>query len=151
MKVILLSDVKNVGKKDEIVNVADGYARNYLIKRKLAVPQTQGSMKVLGEQQEEARLHEQELEREAEAVSERLKTIVLEFQIRTGNNGRSFGSVSSKQIAERLLQQHDIRIDRRKILGHDSITTLGDTDLKVDLYKNKVIGTIRVHVSAKQG
>ena len=88
MKVILLSDVKNVGKKDEVVEVADGYARNFLLKRKLAVPQTQGSMKVLGMQKEEERLHELELEKEAEAVKERLKGIVLEFQIKTGNNGR---------------------------------------------------------------
>ena len=98
MKVILLSDVKNVGKKDEVVEVADGYARNFLLKRKLAVPQTQGSMKVLGMQKEEERLHELELEKEAEAVKERLKGIVLEFQIKTGNNGRSFGTVSTKQV-----------------------------------------------------
>ncbi len=102
MKVILLSDVKNVGKKDEVVEVADGYARNFLLKRKLAVPQTQGSMKVLGMQKEEERLHELELEKEAEAVKERLKGIVLEFQIKTGNNGRSFGTVSTKQVAEKL-------------------------------------------------
>ena len=150
MKVILLSDVKNVGKKDEVVEVADGYARNFLLKRKLAVPQTQGSMKVLGMQKEEERLHELELEKEAEAVKERLKSIVLEFQIKTGNNGRSFGTVSTKQVAEKLQREHGIQIDRRKIRGHESISTLGDTELNVDLYKNKVIGTIRVHVSAKE-
>lgn len=149
MKVILLSDVKNVGKKDEVVEVADGYARNFLLKRKLAVPQTQGSMKVLGMQKEEERLHELELEKEAEVVKERLKGIVLEFQIKTGNNGRSFGTVSTKQVAEKLQREHGIQIDRRKIRGHESISTLGDTELNVDLYKNKVIGTIRVHVSAK--
>ena len=86
---------------------------------------------------------------EAEAVKERLKGIVLEFQIKTGNNGRSFGTVSTKQVAEKLQREHGIQIDRRKIRGHESISTLGDTELNVDLYKNKVIGTIRVHVSAK--
>ena len=149
MKVILLSDVKNVGKKDEVVEVADGYARNFLIKRKLAVAQTQGSMQVLGRQQEEARLREDELEKEAQETKERLEKIVLECQIKTGNGGRSFGSISTKQIAEQLAKEHDIHIDRRKILGHDSISSLGDSDLKVDLYRNKVIGVIHVHVSAK--
>ncbi len=149
MKVILLSDVKNVGKKDEVVEVADGYARNFLIKRKLAVAQTQGSMQVLGRQQEEARLREEELEKEAQKTKERLEKIVLECQIKTGNGGRSFGSIPTKQIAEQLAKEHDIHIDRRKILGHDSISSLGDSDLKVDLYRNKVIGVIHVHVSAK--
>ena len=149
MKVILLSDVKNVGKKDEVVEVADGYARNFLIKRKLAVAQTQGSMQVLGRQQEEARLREEELEKEAQKTKERLEKIVLECQIKTCNGGRSFGSISTKQIAEQLAKEHDIHIDRRKILGHDSISSLGDSDLKVDLYRNKVIGVIHVHVSAK--
>ena len=149
MKVILLSDVKNVGKKDEVVEVADGYARNFLIKRKLAVAQTQGSMQVLGRQQEEARLREEELEKEAQKTKERLEKIVLECQIKTGNGGRSFGSISTKQIAEQLAKEHDINIDSRKILGHDSISSLGDSDLKVDLYRNKVIGVIHVHVSAK--
>ena len=149
MKVILLSDVKNVGKKDEVVEVADGYARNFLIKRKLAVAQTQGSMQVLGRQQEEARLREEELEKEAQETKERLEKIVLECQIKTGNGGRSFGSISTKQIAEQLAKEHDIHIDRRKILGHDSISSLGDSDLKVDLYRHKVIGVIHVHVSAK--
>ena len=149
MKVILLSDVKNVGKKDEVVEVADGYARNFLIKRKLAVAQTQGSMQVLGRQQEEARLREEELEKEAQKTKERLEKIVLECQIKTGNGGRSFGSISTKQIAEQLAKEHDIHIDRRKILGHDSISSLGDSDLKVDLYRNKVIVVIHVHVSAK--
>ena len=149
MKVILLSDVKNVGKKDEVVEVADGYARNFLIKRKLAVAQTQGSMQVLGRQQEEARLREEELEKEAQKTKERLEKIVLECQIKTGNGGRSFGSISTKQIAEQLAKEHDMHIDRRKILGHDSISSLGDSDLKVDLYRNKVIGVIHVHVSAK--
>ena len=149
MIVILLSDVKNVGKKDEVVEVADGYARNFLIKRKLAVAQTQGSMQVLGRQQEEARLREEELEKEAQKTKERLEKIVLECQIKTGNGGRSFGSISTKQIAEQLAKEHDIHIDRRKILGHDSISSLGDSDLKVDLYRNKVIGVIHVHVSAK--
>ena len=149
MKVILLSDVKNVGKKDEVVEVADGYARNFLIKRKLAVAQTQGSMQVLGRQQEEARLREDELEKEAQKTTERLEKIVLECQIKTGTCGRSVGSFFTTQIPQPMGEGRDIHIDRRKILGHDSISSLGDSDLKVDLYRNKVIGVIHVHVSAK--
>ena len=75
MKVILLSDVKNVGKKDDIVEVADGYARNFLLKRRLAVPHTQGSMKVLGIQKEEERLHELELEKQAEDIKESIRVL----------------------------------------------------------------------------
>ena len=89
------------------------------------------------------------MEKEAQETKERLEKIVLECQIKTGNGGRSFGSISTKQIAEQLAKEHDIHIDRRKILGHDSISSLGDSDLKVDLYRNKVIGVIHVHVSAK--
>ncbi len=150
MKVILLSDVKNVGKKDEIVEVADGYARNFLFKRKLAVAQTQGSMKVLDKQQEEARLHEEQLKQQAQEIKARLEKIVLECQIKTGNGGRSFGSISTKQIVEQLAREHGITIERRKILGHDAISSLGDSELKVDLYRNQVIGVIHVHVSAKK-
>lgn len=146
MKVIMLSDVKKVGKKGEIVDVSDGYAKNFLFRQKLAVQLTKGSMQTLDEQNRQAELAEQEKEKQAEAIKAKLETIVLEFQVKSGKDGRVFGSVSTKQIVEQLVKKHDIRVEKRKIIDSETITSLGYTNVKIDLYKNKVIGVIRVHV-----
>lgn len=147
MKVILLSDVKNLGKKGEIVKVADGYGRNFLIRQHLAVEATKKSMEILDEQKLQESLEEKQLEANAEAIKQRLAKLTLEFKVKTGKDGRVFGSVSTKQIAEQLLKKYEIKIDKRKVLDNTAITTLGYTDVKIDLYKNKVIGVIRVHLS----
>lgn len=146
MKVIMLSDVKKVGKKGEIVDVSDGYAKNFLFRQKLAVQLTKGSMQTLDEQNRQADLAEQEKEKQAEAIKAKLETIVLEFQVKSGKDGRVFGSVSTKQIVEQLAKKHNIRVEKRKIIDSETITSLGYTNVKIDLYKNKVIGVIRVHV-----
>ncbi|MEE0830740.1 MAG: 50S ribosomal protein L9 [Longicatena sp.] len=146
MKVIMLSDVKKVGKKGEIVDVSDGYAKNFLFRQKLAVQLTKGSMQTLDEQNRQAELAEQEKEKQAEATKAKLETIVLEFQVKSGKDGRVFGSVSTKQIVEQLAKKHNIRVEKRKIIDSETITSLGYTNVKIDLYKNKVIGVIRVHV-----
>lgn len=148
MKVILLKDVKNVGKKDEVKEVNDGYARNFLIKNKMAVAFTKGSQRVLNNQLEERAALEAEKEKEAEAIAQRLKTLKLEFQLNTGKNGAVFGTISSKQIVA-ALAKHDIVVDKRKIIMEDAVASLGTTIVKVDLYRGKVIGEIQVHVSAK--
>lgn len=147
MKVILLSDVKKQGKKGDIIEVADGYARNFLLKQKLAVEATKKSMEILDEQNLQHTLEEKQLEADAEEIKKRLEKITLEFKMKSGNGGRVFGSVSTKQIAEQLLKEHDIKIDKRKVVDTAAITSLGYSEVKVDLYKNKVIGIIRVHVS----
>lgn len=147
MKVILLSDVKNLGKKGDIVKVADGYGRNFLIRQHLAVEATKKSMEILDEQKLQESLEEKQLEANAEAIKERLAKLTLEFKVKTGKDGRVFGSVSTKQIAEQLLQKHDIKIDKRKVIDSAPVTAMGYTDVKIDLYKNKVIGVIRVHLS----
>lgn len=147
MKVILLSDVKKLGKKGDIVEVADGYGRNFLVRQHLAVEATKKSLEILDEQKLQQSLEEKEMAANAEAVKQKLAKITLEFKVKSGKDGRVFGSVSTKQIAEQLLQQYDIKIDKRKVLDNTAITSLGYTDVKVDLYKNKVIGVIRVHVS----
>lgn len=142
----MLSDVKKVGKKGEIVDVSDGYAKNFLFRQKLAVQLTKGSMQTLDEQNRQAELAEQEKEKQAEALKVKLETIVLEFQVKSGKDGRVFGSVSTKQIVEQLAKKHNIRVEKRKIIDSETITSLGYTNVKIDLYKNKVIGVIRVHV-----
>lgn len=147
MKVILLSDVKNLGKKGDIVKVADGYGRNFLIRQHLAVEATKKSMEILDEQKLQESLEEKQLEANAEAIKQRLAKLTLEFKVKCGKDGRVFGSVSTKQIAEQLLQKYEIKIDKRKVLDNTAITSLGYTDVKIDLYKNKVIGVIRVHLS----
>lgn len=147
MKVILLSDVKNLGKKGDIVKVADGYGRNFLIRQHLAVEATKKSMEILDEQKLQESLEEKQLEANAEAIKQRLAKLTLEFKVKTGKDGRVFGSVSTKQIAEQLLQKHDIKIDKRKVIDSAPVSTMGYTDVKIDLYKNKVIGVIRVHLS----
>ena len=147
MKVILLSDVKKVGKKGEMLEVSDGYARNFLIKQKLAVAATERSQEILAEQKAEQAAQEAQLEAEAKVLKEKLETITLEFKVKTGAGGRVFGSVSSKQIREELMKKYGIKVDKRKFLSEESVNTLGTTLVKVDLYRNKVIGQIKVHVS----
>lgn len=147
MKVILLSDVKKVGKKGEVVEVSDGYGRNFLLNKKLAVEATKRSMEILDNQNLQHELAEKELENKAEDIKHRLEKITLEFKVKTGEGGRVFGSVSTKQIVEQLFSKHDIKVEKRKVLDTSTITSLGFSDVKVDLYHNKVIGVIRVHVS----
>lgn len=144
MKVILLSDVKKVGKKGELVEVADGYGRNFLIANKLAVLATAGSQRKLDEIKEQERLNEKELEKQAKATAEKLEKIMLEFYVKSGKEGRMFGSVSTKQIVEELAKKHNLRVDKRKILDTAPITSLGVTKVRIELYHG-VIGTINVH------
>lgn len=147
MKVILLNDVKKVGKKGDVVEVSDGYAKNCLLKQKLAVQVTKKSMEILDEQHLQHDLQEKQLESDAEALKKELAKITLEFHVKTGNGGRVFGSVSTKQIVEQLQKVHGIKLEKRKFIDKEPIYSLGYTDVKVDLYRNKVIGNIRVHVN----
>lgn len=141
MKVILLKDVAKVGKKGETKGVADGYARNFLIARGLAVAESAGSKKILDEQKKkEAELDAQKRE-EAKALAEVLSKKTLEFMVKA-KNGRVSGSVSTKQIEESLRKQ-GIVIDKRKVKGDVVLNTLGTYEVKVELYKD-VIGTIKV-------
>ncbi|MBP3399802.1 MAG: 50S ribosomal protein L9 [Erysipelotrichaceae bacterium] len=147
MKVIMLADVKKVGKKGEIVEVADGYGRNYLIRGGYAVQATAGSQKVLDQQKVQEALNEQEKKAKAEEIAKKLETLTLRFHVKSGKEGRVFGSVSTKQIAEELRKQ-GIQIDKRKILDTSPIGSLGVTKVRVELYKD-VIGTINVHLLEK--
>ena len=141
MKVILLSDVKKVGKKGEVKNVADGYARNFLIKNGLAVMESEGSKKVLDKQNEEAKKLDAEKRAEALKLKEVLAEKEFVFKV-NANNGKVFNSVSTKQIAEKLLSQ-GIVIDKKKIKDTKPISTLGYSFVKIDLYKD-VIADIKV-------
>ena len=147
MKVIMLADVKKVGKKGEIVEVADGYGRNFLIRGGLAVQATAGSQKVLDQQKLQEALNEQEKKVKAEEVTHQLENLTLRFHVKSGKDGRVFGSVSTKQIVEELRKQ-GISVDKRKILDTSPVSSLGVTKVRVELYKD-VIGTINVHLLEK--
>lgn len=149
MKVILLKDVKGIGKKDAIVNVKDGYATNYLIPHGLAVQESKGSVAVLNKQQADAAALDAKNRENAKELAGILSSIVLEFEAKTGTDGRMFGSISTKQVEQELKDKHNIVIDKRKITTKDAIDRIGYTKLDIDLYKG-VMGVITVHVSEKK-
>lgn len=146
MKVILLQDVKGLGKKNQQIDVSDGYAANFLIPRRLAVKVSEKSVEILEKQKEDARLKEETLRKEAIALSEKLKTITLEFKLKVGGNGKVFGSISLKQVEEQLKSKFNITIDKRKFITKGPVDSLGITRLKIELHKG-VVGEIVVHVS----
>lgn len=148
MKVVLLQDVKKVGKKGEIVKVADGYGQNFLIKNKLAVKETATSKKIVEQQKEEERLQDIENKKQAEKLKDEIENIVLEFVLKSGKDGKTFGSVSTKMVVEQLREKYGIKVDKRKLIDARPIGALGYTNIKVELYKG-VIATIRVHLKEK--
>ena len=146
MKVILLKDVKKLGKKDQIIEVSDGYASNYLIPNRLAVQATKKSNEILENQQEEARQQFIANQNNAKEVAKRLEGITLKFKLRVGSNGKCFGNVSLKQIEEALMSQYSIAVDKRKFIDKGPCDTLGFYHLKIELFKG-VVGVINVHIS----
>ena len=145
MEVILLADVKKVGKKNQTVNVSDGFANNYLFKQKLAVPVSKKSVEILENQKEEARLAEQKAKEDAIKLAEILKGITLEFEAKVGKDSKLFGSISLKQVEEELKSKHNIQIDKRKFLDKGPLDSLGFYKLRIELYKG-VVGEINVHI-----
>jgi large subunit ribosomal protein L9 len=146
MKVIFLKDVKGKGKKGEIKNVADGYAHNFLLKKGLAVEATNANMGQLeGQKKKEQQVAQEELE-EAKKLKATLEEITVEMKAKSGEGGRLFGSITSKQIADGLKKAHDIKIDKRKIEMNDAIRALGYTNVPVKLHTD-VSATLKVHVT----
>ena len=145
MKVILLADVKKLGKKDQTIEVSDGYAVNYLFPRKLAVQVTKKSVEVLENQQEQRRENDARMKADAQALAKRLESINLVFIVKTGREGKLFGAVSLKQVAEELLKQYNIEIDKRKFVDKGPLDQLGLYSLGVELYKG-VIGKVHVEI-----
>ena len=146
MKVILLKDVKKLGKKDQIVEVSDGYASNYLIPNRLAVQATKKSNEILENQKEEERQQFIANQNNAKDLAKRLEGITLEFKLRVGSNSKCFGNVSLKQIEEALASQYSITVDKRKFIDKGPLDTLGYYRLKIELFKG-VVGVINVHIS----
>ncbi|PSL45920.1 LSU ribosomal protein L9P [Salsuginibacillus halophilus] len=145
MKVILKEDVKGQGKKGEVKDVSEGYARNYLIKHGKAVEATKGNMQKLEQEQEQERQKAEQELRHAEQLKEQLENTKVAVTAKAGEGGRLFGAVSNKQIAEKL-KDMGFFIDKRKIEVKDPIRTLGVTKVPVKLHP-KVTATLDVHVT----
>ena len=148
MKVIFLKDVKGKGKKGEVKNVSDGYARNYLLKNKIAEEATPGNLKALEAQKRKSEQLEQQEKEEAMNLKDTLADLTVEIKAKSGDGGRLFGSITSKQIADTLQKEHGYKIDKRKIELDQPIRALGYTTVPVKLHP-EVAGSIKVHVAEK--
>ena len=145
MKVLLLQDVKGQGKKDQIVDVSDGYARNFLFPKKLAVV---ADNKALNEVKNKEASKQYKIETEkaaANAIAAKLAEVVVKISVNAGTDGRLYGSITSKDIAEALAKQHGVTIDKRKIVMPEPIKTYGTYNYDVRLYP-EIVGKVKVTV-----
>ncbi|MDI6600197.1 MAG: 50S ribosomal protein L9 [Thermoanaerobacteraceae bacterium] len=147
MKVILTEDVANLGKKNSVVNVSDGYARNFLFPKKLAIEASEVNMARLNKEKalEEKRIQKER--DEARALASSINNLEVVLKVKAGENGKLFGSVTSKDIADALKEQHGIDLDKRKIDLKDSIKTTGVFELNVKLYQG-IDASLKVRVEA---
>ena len=144
MKVILLQDVKKQGKKDDILEVSDGYAKNFLIKNKLAVPYTKTSKSILDAEVDKREKDETNLIKSCEDLKKKLEGKVFSFTFKSGKDGKLFGTVSTKQLSDEL-KKSGFDIDKKKIDMPIKIDRLGVYNITINLHK-KVVATIKVHI-----
>lgn len=149
MKVILLKDVKGTGKKGEVKEVSDGYARNFLLPKKMAVVADNTAVKELNEKNKAAENKAQKEYEAAVELGKKMEEMNIVIYSKAGDGGRLFGSITSKDIAEQLKKQHDIVIDKRKVLLNEPIRALGSTNVEIKIHQ-KVVTKIRVDVREKQ-
>ena len=149
MKVILQQDVRGQGKKGQMVEVAEGYARNFLLPRKLAVPATADAMNTMKLQEKARRAEEARQKAEAEAVAEKLKGAVVKLTAKAGANGKLFGAITSKEISEGLMSQFGIELAKQKIVVEEPIKAYGTYELKAKL-GFEISGTVYVVVAEEK-
>ena len=145
MKVILLEDVRGVGDAGSVENVADGYGRNFLIPRKLAMPATEGNMKNLEQHRAVIRRNQARESSSARAVGERISEITLKLKAKAGEAGKLYGSVTHAEVAEALAAEHKLEVDRRAITFPYPIKTLGPHEAQIKLHTD-VETTLRIEV-----
>ena len=145
MKVILKADIKGVGKKNEIINASDGYARNFLFPKNLAVEANNENMSKLKAKQDSNNYKKEQEKEEAKRIAEKLSKILLKVQVKAGENGKIFGGVSAKEISELLKKNYQIEIDKKKIELKETIKTLGARTVTIKLFEG-VIGTLKIDV-----
>ena len=134
MKVILLQDIKGTGKKDQIVEISDGYARNYLLPRKLAKEATSEALNSLEKSRSADRHREEVRKQQAEVKARELKGKVIQLEVKGGENGKLYGSVTNDQIASALKAQHGVEVDKRKLEQEEPIRTAGQSFVTLKLY-----------------
>ena len=149
MKVILLKDVKSLGKKGDIVEVSNGYARNSLLPKKFAAELTGDNLNNLKLQKQNDEKVAAEKKANAEELAKKLEGITLKTSLKIGDGGRSFGSIASKELAELIKKQHDLDIDKKKIVLKDPIKAVGQYKIEVKLHP-EVTGILNVDVSEEK-
>ena len=145
MKVILLQDIKSVGKKGQVLDAADGYARNYLLPKKLAVIADATNMNELKTKQDANKYKKDMSLANAKELSEKMKNYELTFKIKAGENGKTFGSVTAKDIADELNKKYYVEVDKKKVCLNDAIKSLGVYNIEIKLFEG-VSGTIKVNI-----
>lgn len=138
MKVILSADIKGVGKKDEIINANDGYARNFLFPKNLAVEANNENLAKLKAKKNSQNFKKAEEKATAEKIAKKLEGITLVLKVKAGENGKVFGGVTAKEIAEKLNKEYNISIDKKKINLEETIKTLGRFSVEIKLYESIV-------------
>ena len=148
MKVILTQDVKGQGKKDQIIEVSDGYARNFLLPKKLAKPADAGAMTDI-KNKEASRQHKIDTERaEAQAIAAQIEGKSIKVVCKAGGDGRLFGAVTSKNVSETIASQLGVSVDKKKVMLSDAIKTYGSHPVRIKLYTG-VEATVTVVVADK--
>ena len=146
MKVILQQDVKGQGKKGQLIEASDGYARNFLLPRKLAVPATAENLNTMKQQEKAKKAQEAAEKAEAQAVAEKLKEAVVKLTAKAGSGGRLFGAVTSKEISDALKEQYGLDVAKTKIVQDEPIKSFGTYQLKCKL-GYEITGTLTVTVA----
>ena len=149
MKVILQQDVKGQGKKGQLIEASDGYARNFLLPRKLAVPATAENLNTMKQQEKAKKAQEAAEKAEAQAVAEKLKEAVVKLTAKAGSGGRLFGAVTSKEISDALKEQYGLDVAKTKIVQDEPIKSFGTYQLKCKL-GYEVTGTLNVVVAEEK-
>lgn len=149
MKVVLLQDVKAQGKKGDLINVSDGYARNFLLPKGLAKEANKQVLNELEGKRDAAQYHRNVEEEKARNIAERMKEIIVKLEAKAGAGGKLFGSITSKDVADALKQQFNIDMDKRKFDLKDGIKTCGTTEVTVKLYPG-ITGKFRVNVTEQK-
>ena len=148
MKVILQTDVKGMGKRGDIVNASDGHARNYLFPKKLAVPADKQNLNELSARKS-SEAHKKELEKkEAIRIKEVIEKDILTVKVKAGENGKTFGSITSKEISDSIEKEFGEKIDKKKIIIQNTIKTVGSYTIELKLFEG-IVAKLRVHVVAE--